>query len=140
MTYQIISERKLKNNVKILKPDEAYQLVRRYADMKQEQLILLTLNAVREVISVSIVSIGIVNKTIIHAREVFCKAISDRSTEIIICHNHPSGSLIVSWEDKELTKEIYKAGEIIGIPLMDHIVFTKDAFISLRKAGLFPEK
>ena len=140
MTYQIISERKLKNIVKIQTPNEVYQLVKRYAKMKQEQFILLTLNGAHDVISVSIVSIGVVNKTIVHPREVFCKAISDRATEIIVCHNHPSGSLDPSHDDEEATRIIYQAGKIIEIPLLDHIVFTKDAFVSLRKAGYFPKK
>ena len=139
-TYQIISERKLRNNVKIITPDEAYQIVKRYAKIKQEQLILLTLNGSHEVISVSIVSIGTVNETLVHPREVFCKAISDRAVSIIVCHNHPSGSLLLSRGDKEITREIHKAGKIIGIPLLDHIVFTKNGFTSLRKAGFFPKK
>jgi DNA repair protein RadC len=107
--------------------------------MKQEQFILLTLNGAHNVISVSIVSIGLINQTIVHPREIFCKAISDRATSIIVCHNHPSGSLDLSKEDKKITMRIRKAGEIIGIPLLDHIVFTKTAFISMRKEGDFPK-
>ena len=140
MTYQIISERKLKNDVKILQPDEAYQLVKRYAKTKQEQLILLTLNGAHNVISISIISIGLVNKTIVHPREIFCKAISDRAERIIICHNHPSGQIIPSEEDKEVTRTIYNAGKIIGIPLLDHIVFSRNGFISQREEGNFPER
>ena len=140
MTYQIISERRLKNNVKIVQPDEVYQLVKRYANKKQEQLILLTLNGAHNVISVSIISIGLVNKTIVHPREIFCKAISDRAEGIIICHNHPSGQIIPSEEDKEVTRTIYKAGKIIGIPLLDHIIFSRNGFISQREEGNFPER
>ncbi len=140
MTYQIISERRLKKDVKIVQPNEAYQLVKRYAKAKQEQLILLTLNGARNVISISIISIGLVNKTIVHPREVFCKAISDRAEAIIICHNHPSGQIIPSEQDKEVTRTIYNAGKIIGIPLIDHIVFSKNGYISQRNEGDFPER
>ena len=140
MKYQIISEREFKNNVNIRRPDEVYALVKRYAEMKQEQFILLTLNSIRDVISVSYVSIGNINTTIVHPREVFCKAISDRASQIIICHNHPSGSLKLSKEDRALTRVIYKAGKIIQIPLIDHIIFTKTAFISLHKEGKFPKE
>jgi len=133
MTYQIISERRLKKDVKIVQPDEVYQLVRRYARAKQEQLILLTLNGAHNVISISIISIGLVNRTIIHPREIFYKAISDMAEGIIICHNHPSGEIIPSDEDKEVTRTIYKAGKIIGIPLLDHIVFSRNGYISQRE-------
>jgi DNA repair protein RadC len=140
MTYQIISERKIKNDVKIVKPDEAYQLVKRYAKTKQEQLILLTLNGAHNVISISIISIGLVNRAVIHPREVFCKAIIDMAESIIICHNHPSGEIIPSEEDKEVTRTIYNAGKIIGIPLIDHIVFSRNGYISQREEGNFPER
>jgi len=139
MTYQIISERKLKRKFNILSPHEAYLLVKRFANEKKECLILLTLNSVHNVISVSIVSIGLVNKTIVHPREVFCKAISDRASAIIVCHNHPSDALIPSDEDKQITQRIQQAGEIIGIPLLDHIIFSKSGYTSLRQQGIFPE-
>ena len=139
MTYQIVSERKLKKKVKILTPNEVYNLVKRYAESQQEQFIVLTLDGSHNVISVSIVSIGLVNKTIVHPREVFRKAISDMASAIIICHNHPSDSLIPSKEDKQITKEIYRAGEIIGIPLIDHVVFAKNGYFSLKQQGIFPK-
>lgn len=140
MTYQIISERRIKNDVKIVRPDAVYQLVKRYEKMKQEQLILLTLSGARNVISVSIISIGLVNKTIVHPREIFCKAISDRAAAIIICHNHPSNSLEFSYEDKEITKVIQKAGNVVGIPLIDHIVFSRKGYTSQRENGDFPKR
>jgi DNA repair protein RadC len=139
MTYQIVSERRLKDNVKISNPDEAYNLVKRYAKAKQEHFILLPLNGAHSVISVSIVSIGLVNRTIVHPREVFCRAISDRASAIIVCHNHPSGSVRPSDEDKQVTLQIYNAGELIGIPLLDHIVFSKRGYTSLRKDGIIPK-
>ena len=140
MTYQIISERRLKRKVKVISPEEAYLLVKRYAAEKQECFILLTLNGSHNVISVSIVSIGLVNRTIVHPREVFAKAISDRASAIIVCHNHPSGAVDPSAEDKQVTREIFQAGEIIGIPLIDHIIFSKSGYTSLKKEGCFPKK
>jgi DNA repair protein RadC len=139
MTYQIVSERRLKHKVKIGNPGEAYNVVERYAKEKQEHFILLTLNGEHCVISVSIVSIGLVNRTVVHPRKIFCRAISDRASAIIVCHNHPSGCLQPSDEDKQITLQIYNTGEIIGIPLLDHIVFTKTGYTSLKKDGAFPE-
>ena len=138
MTYQIISERRLKRSVKITQPGDVYTLVKRYAGAKQEHFILLTLNGTHAVISISIVSIGLVNKTIVHPREVFRRAIKEAASAIIVCHNHPSGSLSPSPEDKEITDGIFKAGEIIGIPLIDHVIFAKTGWTSLKAQGDFP--
>jgi len=135
MTYQIVSERKLKSKVKIKAPAEVYKVVKRYAKEKRELFILLTLNGAHNIISVSIITIGIANRTIIHPREIFNKAITDNATAIIVCHNHPSGFLLPSEEDSEITKRICRAGEIIGIPLLDHIIFSKTDFISLKQQG-----
>ena len=135
MTYQIVSERKLKRKAKIKSPLEVYELVKRYAALKQEYFILLTLNGAHNVISISIVTIGLVNRTIVHPREVFCRAISDRASAIIVCHNHPSGAVIPSDEDKQITERIYKAGELIGMPLLDHVVFSKTNYTSMRQQG-----
>ena len=140
MTYQIISERKLRRNVKIIQPVDVYTLVKRYAVAKQEHFLLLTLNGAHNVISVSIISIGLANKTIVHPREVFCKAITDRASAIIVCHNHPSGAVTPSDEDKQITVDIFRTGEIVGIPLIDHIVFSKTGYTSLKKEGVIPEK
>jgi len=139
MTYQIVSERKLRSKVGIKNPAEVFNVVKRYADEKRELFILLTLNGARNVISISIVSIGIANRALIHPREVFCKAINDRASAIVICHNHPSGVVTPSDEDKKVTEIISKAGEIIGIPLLDHIVFSKTAYTSLLQQGIFPK-
>jgi DNA repair protein RadC len=137
MTYQIVSERKLKHEAKIKNPIEVFELVKRYAASQQEHFILLTLNGSHIVISISIITIGLVNRTIVHPREVFCRAISDRASAIIVCHNHPSGALIPSKEDKQITERIYKAGVIIGIPLLDHVVFSETDFASMRQQGDF---
>ena len=139
MTYQIVSERKLKHEANIKNPIEVFELVKRYAASKQEHFLLLTLNGSHNVISISIVSIGLVNRTIVHPREVFCRAISDRASAIIVCHNHPSGSIRPSKEDKQITQRIYDAGEIIGIPLLDHVVFSETNYTSMRQQGDFIE-
>jgi len=139
MTYQIVSERKMKSKVKIKAPGEVYKLVKRYAEEKRELFILLTLNGANTVVSISIVSIGIVNRTIVHPREIFNKAITDNAAAIIVCHNHPSGNVIPSDEDKDITKRICKAGEIIGIPLLDHVIFSKRDYTSLKEEGFIPK-
>ncbi len=106
MTYQIVSERKLRYPVKISDPKDVYQAVKRYTRAKEEQFIVLTLNGTHEIISICIVSIGLVNKTIVHPREVFNRAIQDMASAIIVCHNHPSGKTEPSPKDLEVTTRI----------------------------------
>jgi DNA repair protein RadC len=135
MTYEIITKRKKSNPAPIKSPQDAFDLVRRYRDFQQEQFIVITLDGGHKPIKVSIASIGLVNKTIVHPREVFVRAIQDMASAIIVCHNHPSGSLLVSPEDNEITDRICSAGELLGIHVLDHIIISKSGFISLRKEG-----
>jgi DNA repair protein RadC len=138
MTYQIISERKIRNPGKIKTPEDVYSIVKRYTEAKQEHFIVVTLNAVHEPISVCITGIGTVSKTIVHPREVFIKAILDRATAIIICHNHPSGSIMPSSEDIEITTRLFEAGKIMGIRVIDHLIISKTGYCSMLREGVFP--
>jgi DNA repair protein RadC len=135
MNYQIVSERKAKNPVRIISSQDTYAVVKRYAGAKKEQFIVITLNGRHAVISVEIVSIGIVNRTITHPREVFAKAIQDRAVSIILCHNHPSGETLHSFEDIHLTRQLIEAGKILGIPVIDHLVISKSGYLSMEKEG-----
>ena len=135
MTYQIISERRKNNPGTIIRPNDAYELIKRYRNEQKEQFILITLNGSHEPISVSIISIGLVNRSIVHPREVFSRAIREMATGIIVCHNHPSGSLKPSPEDMEVAQMINKAGEVLGIRVLDHILFSPFGYASMRKEG-----
>jgi DNA repair protein RadC len=136
MVYEIVSERKSNDIVQANNPRHIFKVVKRYAESAQEHFILVTLNHSNVVISISIVSIGLVNKTIVHPREVFHRAISDMAGSIIVCHNHPSGNCNPSDEDLAITEQLEKAGEILGIPLLDHIIFSKTDYVSLRERGV----
>jgi DNA repair protein RadC len=140
MVYQIVSERKSKNRIIAKAPKEIYHAVKRYAKSAQEQLLIVTLNTTNEIISISIASIGTINRTIVHAREVYCHAITDMAAAIVICHNHPNGALLPSDQDKSITQELFAAGKIIGIPLIDHIIFNDSSFFSFRKQKLLPNQ
>jgi DNA repair protein RadC len=140
MTYQFVSERKKDYKGAVRTAFDAYSLVKRYGDSPKELFLVITLNGAHEPISVCIATIGLATKTIIHPREVFIRAIQDLASDIIICHNHPSGSLKASKDDEEITLRLREAGEIIGIQVIDHIIFSKDGFNSLRTEGLFKKK
>ena len=97
---------------------------------KQEYLVVLTLDGARRLINNRTVSIGTLTSSPVHPREVFSAAVEDRAASIIIAHNHPSGSLDISEQDREVTKRIQLAGEILGIRLDDHIIIAGDGFVS----------
>lgn len=119
------------DGLKITFAADVLPLIMNYADRKQEHLLSITLNGANEVIAVRVVSIGLVNRSQVHPREVFADAITDRAAAIIIAHNHPSGPLIPSKEDIAVTQRLAAAGNILGIKLVDHIIFNKKTFYSL---------
>lgn len=117
-------------------PEDAWQLVRHFDDRKQERFLCCTLNGAHDAIAVRVVTVGLVNRTIVHPREIFAEAVADRACAIFVAHNHPSGRLEPSVEDKEITERLREAGSILGIPLIDHIIFSHEAFTSMVEAGL----
>ena len=123
---------------KVEKASDVYPLLRHFADCRQEQFICVSLNGAHEVLAIRVVSIGTLNKTIVHPREVFSDPLSDRAAAIIVCHNHPSGQLNPSEEDKIITQRLYKAGELLGITLLDHLILSpRGGYFSFVDAGIF---
>jgi DNA repair protein RadC len=82
------------------------------------------------------ISIGTLNSSLVHPREVFEPALSFHAASIIIAHNHPSGELEPSSEDREITKRLIQAGKIIGIDIIDHIILTKNSYLSFQQKNL----
>lgn len=117
-------------------PPDVLPLIRHYADRRQEHFICASLNGANEVIATRVVSVGLVNKTQVHPREVFADPINDRAAAVIVAHNHPSGSLEPSKEDIDITGQLKSAGEILGIRLLDHIVFNQKGYHSFLESGL----
>lgn len=121
--------------VKIRHPIDVYPLIRHYADRRQERFIGMSLNGAHEVIATRVVTVGLVNQTIAHPREVYADMIGDRANAAIVAHNHPSGTVTPSSEDDALTKRLYEAGKILGINLLDHLIFTESAYYSYSQDG-----
>lgn len=121
--------------LKISFPADVLPLIANYADRKQEHFICISINGANEVITSRVVSVGLVNKTQVHPREVFADPITDRAAAIIVAHNHPSGSLLPSKEDIEVTKQLKTAGETLGIRLMDHVIFNHKEYYSFLEKG-----
>ena len=117
-------------------PADIFREVVHFANDEQEMVIVVALNGAHEVLSTYVVSVGLMNKTIAHPREVFAPAISKRAAAIALAHNHPSGNIEPSNDDKEETVRLNEAGQILGIKLLDHIVFSYDRFYSFLEHGL----
>ncbi|MCL2192190.1 MAG: DNA repair protein RadC [Treponema sp.] len=116
-------------------PSDIFSLVRHNADRKQERFISISLNGAHEVLSVRVVTVGLVNRTIVHPREVFADLIQDRAAAFAVAHNHPSGRLSPSPEDNEITDRLRKAAYILGLHFMDHLIFSPTDFYSYRNNG-----
>jgi DNA repair protein RadC len=121
--------------LKISFPPDVLPLIRHFGDRKQEHFICISLNGANEVIAHRVVSVGLVNKTQVHPREVFADPIIDRASAIIVAHNHPSGESSPSKEDVEITKQLKAAGETLGIKLLDHIIFNQKGYYSFLEKG-----
>lgn len=102
----------------------------------EEYVYMLALNAANKPIGVFEISHGTFDQTILNPREVFCRALLCGATKIIICHNHPGGQVEPSKQDTTSTNRIKEAGELIGVPLMDHIIVAGESFLSFRMKGL----
>lgn len=142
-TYQIISERREKYNVQISYPTDLLPCLKRYRDLEKEHFIVATLNGAHSVISVKLITIGILNRTLIHPREVFREAIKDNAASIILVHNHPSGNVEPSEEDKNVTQRLTDAGDIIGIKVLDHLIISTKNYYSFAESNqmsLFPNR
>lgn len=122
-------------------PEDILPYVQNYAMCAKEHFVMITLNGGHQIIKIHLISVGTVSKTIIHPREVFREAIKENASSIVICHNHPSGNCVPSDEDIETTKFLIKASNLIGIPILDHIIFDCDSYYSfLEHDFLFKNK
>ncbi len=105
------------------------------ANLETEEFRVLSLNNKNKLVAKTVVSKGTINETLVHPREVFKDAIRESAAGIIVVHNHPSGNAEPSDQDIRTTERLQKAGVIIGIPLIDHIILTNTSFTSLKEEG-----
>ena len=99
---------------------------------RQEYFICLSLDSSGQIIRRRTVTIGLLNATLVHPREVFAGPLQDRAAAVIVAHNHPSGSTEPSNEDLKTTQQLVAAGQILGVAVKDHIIVTKDNEFSFR--------
>lgn len=123
------------DGVKITTPADVLPLIRHFADRKQEHFLSITINGANEALNVRVVSIGLVDRSPVHPREVFADVLADRASGVIVAHNHPTGGLEPSTADEQATQQIKQAGEILGIQLLDHIIFNRNGYFSFLESG-----
>ena len=127
----------VEERVWVIRPREVWRLTRDLAAAKKEHLIGLYLDAQNGLIHRETISVGSLNTTRTHPREILYPAIVHLALGFILVHNHPSGSLDPSDEDVAFTRAIHRAGETVGIELYDHLIVARGGFTSLRERGAF---
>ena len=115
--------------------DIAALLTPEIARLDREHFVRIDLDAKNRLLSREVVSVGHLTAALVHPREVFKAAILANAASVAFGHNHPSGSTEPSREDLELTRRIYKAGELLGIPVLDHVVVTERGYCSIAERG-----
>ncbi|WP_195513973.1 JAB domain-containing protein [Turicibacter sanguinis] len=120
----------------ISSPKDAYEMIKEQLEgLDREQFIIACLNTKNEPTNISVVSVGTLNKAIVHPREVFKTAILSNAASIMAFHNHPSGDTTPSDQDIQLTHRLVEAGELLGIKLLDHLIIGDGSFTSLKEKG-----
>lgn len=112
-------------------PEKAVEQLADIRDTKQEYFVCLTLDGANRLIAKRIITIGTLTSSLVHPREVFAEATTDRAASIIVAHNHPSGNLVASVADEEVTERLAEGGDMLGIQLKDHLIVTSSLHISI---------
>ncbi len=120
---------------KVSAPEEAGKFFSFLQDEPVEKFCVLCLNNKNAVAHWQCVSMGTINETIVHPREVFRPAVMSGAKSIILCHNHPSGNIDPSEQDMRTTEKLQKAGDILGIDVLDHIIIGGENYFSMAENG-----
>lgn len=119
----------------LLSPQSVWENLKDLRDHKKEHFVVFYLDTRNQEIKREIISVGTLNASLIHPREVFEPAIAHSAAQIIVAHNHPSGDPEPSEEDLLVTKRLVEAGKILGIELLDHVIVGKDKWTSIKELG-----
>ena len=131
-----LSRQTLSIKYKIEHPIHAFNLVKdEFLSEKRELFLVILQDAKGYSLGHHIISIGTLTQTPVHPREVFYPAIRHKAVSLILIHNHPSGDLTPSKQDIELTKQLIGVGQMVGIPVNDHLIISEQGYLSLRQQG-----
>jgi DNA repair protein RadC len=126
----------LRETVKIECAEDVLPLISDIVSKSQEHFICITLNGANEVIERRIVTIGLLDKSLVHPRDVFADVITDRAAAVIFAHNHPSGDLQPSDSDLKTQEQLVQAANILGIRVLDHVIVSRKGHFSFQGAGI----
>ena len=135
-SFELARRYMVKETVKVSEAKDVLPLLSDIVSKQQEYFICISLNGANEVIEKRIVTVGLLDKSQVHPREVFADVITDRAASIILAHNHPSGELKPSNSDLKIHEQLVEAGKILGIKILDHIIISKKGYYSFQEAGL----
>lgn len=122
---------------KLTAPEVAFDLLKSYLkDLDREHFVVVALDVRMAPLGINTVSIGAVDATVVHPREVYKFAILSNATSILLGHNHPSGDPTPSKDDIELTKRLVSTGKVLGIDVTDHLVIGNGDYYSMKRQGL----
>ncbi len=135
-SFELAKRYFIKTDVIIRNIADILKEVSEYRNKKQEYFLTLTLDGAGRLISKRVITIWLLNQSLVHPREVFADAIEERANSIIFIHNHPSNSKEPSIEDKIVTKNLLEAGKILWINVLDHLIITNEDYFSFRENWL----
>jgi DNA repair protein RadC len=134
--FELARRHLLKQTVKIETAENVVSLLTDIVGKAQEHFVCLTLNGANELIEKRIVTIGLLDKSLVHPRDVFADVITDRAAAVIFAHNHPSGDLQPSEADLKTQEQLVEGAKILGIRVLDHVIVSKKGHFSFQEAGL----
>lgn len=138
LSRRILSQPKWLSNKKITSPQDIAEIfIPILRDDNKEKFIVVCLNSANKIIKHEIISVGNLNSSVVHPREIFKVAIDNSSASIILIHNHPSGNPEPSNEDIRITKKIVETGKIMDIPVFDHLIIAGETYTSLVEKRIF---
>lgn len=134
---------KVKDSMKkVTRPEDIYKLLDGYfagldkIDQDKEHCFVFHIDSRNHIKIMELVSIGTLDSSLVHPREVYTRAVSERSAKICVAHNHPSGDAEPSHEDIMITQRLVKAGDLLGVKVVDHIIYTKNGYSSMKEKNL----
>jgi len=134
--FELARRHLLKDTVKISCARDVLPFLTDIGGKQQEYFLCISLNGANEVIEKRVVTIGLLDKSPVHPREVFADVIADRAAAVIFAHNHPSGDLQPSQSDLQLQEQLTEAGKILGIRVLDHVIVSRKGYYSFQETGL----
>jgi len=131
--------------IKVLTSDDIYKIMQtillreQKIDQNKEHFWIIGLANNLNLLFVELIGLGTVNKVLVNPMEVFSFALQKRAVKIMLCHNHPSGELKPSKDDKDTTDRMIQVGKIVGTPVLDHLIITERSYLSFNDVGLMEE-